>query len=91
MFTFLSITTETIFSPVAADYIGRVAVVMIAVTFALRALLGEMTRDKILSVLSHPFEGRRGRFPRVVMRLLHGNGARHRELTERRHSHRYQG
>jgi hypothetical protein len=91
MFTFLSITSETVFSPVAADYIGRVAVAMIAITFALRALFGEMNRDKILSVLSYPFEGRRGRFSRFMMRLLHGNGSRHRELTERRHTHRYLG
>jgi hypothetical protein len=93
MFTFLSITSETVFSPVAADYIGRAAVVMIAVTFALRAVCGEMSRDKILSVLSYPFEGRRGRFPRFMVRLLHGNGARHTELAERRHPnpHRYLG
>jgi hypothetical protein len=88
MFTFLSITTETVFSPVAADYIGRVAVLTIGVIFALRAVFGDMNRDRILSVLSHPFEGKRGRFPRFVVRLLHGNGLRHKDLSERRrHAH----
>jgi hypothetical protein len=91
MFQFLSANfPEAFFSPITADYIGRVAVSLIAITFGLRLFLTDAARDRILSFFTYVFERRKGRISKTIVHLVHGDGTTHKALSsKRRHAHHH--